>query len=185
MIKMKLRVLTSITTLGATLLLFAHVVVRASEPAEVRATVQRVFEQLRSHDYNSLYDLLPNNSRSRISRERFVDALERSQGFYQLDRLEIGTLKVQGNLAVVDTVLYGKVLAPIQAEGKIVAQQYLVREDGKWRVATGDQATVRKFLAGTPGFNKTFKIRQPQVFIKQNGQWIEFKRPQPRSGMKG
>ena len=153
----------------------------ASEQTEVRGLVQRVFEQLRNHDYNSLYDLLPNTSRSRLSRERFVSALERAQGFYQLDRLEIGSLKVQGNLAVVDTVLYGRVVAPIQAEGKIVAQQYLVREDGQWRVATGDQSTVKKFLASTPGFSKGFKIRQPQVFVKQNGQWIEFKGPRSRS----
>jgi len=149
----------------------------ASDQTEVRATVQRVFEQLRNHDYSSLYDLLPNTSRTKLSRERFVSALERAQGFYQLDRLEIGSLKVQGNLAVVDTVLYGRVVAPIQAEGKIVAQQYLVREDGKWRVATGDQTTVKKFLANTPGFSKGFKIRQPQVFVKQNGEWIEFKGP--------
>ncbi|HET6861706.1 MAG TPA: hypothetical protein VFH91_01625 [Pyrinomonadaceae bacterium] len=152
----------------------------ASDQTEVRGVVQRVFEQLRNHDYNSLYDLLPNTSRSRLSRERFVSALERAQGFYQLDRLEIGSLKVQGNLAVVDTVLYGRVVAPVQAEGKIVAQQYLVREDGHWRVATGDQSTVKKFLASTPGFSKRFKIRQPQVFVKQNGQWIEFKGPRGR-----
>jgi len=152
----------------------------ASEQTEVKDVVQRVFEQLRTHNYDSLYELLPNSSRSKLSRERFVSALERAQGFYQLDRLEIGSLKVQGNLAVVDTVLYGRVVAPIQAEGKIIAQQYLVREDGKWRVATGDQSTVKKFLASTPGFSKGFKIRQPQVFFKQNGQWIEFKGPRGR-----
>ena len=73
----------------------------ASEQTEVKDVVQRVFEQLRTHNYDSLYELLPNSSRSKLSRERFVSALERAQGFYQLDRLEIGSLKVQGNLAVV------------------------------------------------------------------------------------
>ncbi|HKR13912.1 MAG TPA: hypothetical protein VJT15_17745, partial [Pyrinomonadaceae bacterium] len=111
--------------------------------AEVRSTVQNVFEQLKSHNYGALYDLLPGSSRNRLSRERFVSALERAQGFYQLDRMDIGAIKVSGNLAVVDTVLYGRVVTPIQAEGKIVAQQYLVREDGKWRVATGDQSAVK------------------------------------------
>ena len=77
-------------------------------------------------------------------------------------------------MAVVDTVLYGRVVAPIQAEGKIVVQQYLLREDGKWRVATGDQSTVRKVLAANPGFSKAFKIKQPQVYVKQNNQWVEF-----------
>jgi hypothetical protein len=87
-----------------------------------------------------------------------------------------------GNLAVVDTVLYGRVVTPIQAEGKIVVQQYLLKEEGKWRVATGDQSTVKKFLAANPGFNKRFRIQQPRVYIKQNDRWVEFN---PQRGNKG
>lgn len=149
-------------------------VARASDVTDVRGTVQNVFEQLKSRNYSELYDLLPGSSRNRMSRDRFVSALQRAQDFYQLDRLEIGAVKVSGNLAVVDTTLYGKVVAPIQAEGKIVVQQYLLREDGKWRVATGDQSAVKKFLAQTPGFSKGFKIRQPRIYVKQNDKWIEF-----------
>ena len=148
--------------------------VRASDQSDVRNTVQNVFEQLKSHNYSALYDLLPGSSRNRMSRDRFVSALERAQGFYQLDRLDIGAVKIMGNLAVVDTVLYGRVVNPIQAEGKIVVQQYLLREDGKWRVATGDQSSVKKFLAENPGFSKRFKIQQPRVYVKQGEKWIEF-----------
>jgi hypothetical protein len=147
---------------------------RASDVSDVRSTVQNVFQQLKSRNYSELYDLLPDSSRNRLSRDRFVSALQRAQDFYQLDRLEIGAVKVNGNLAVVDTVLYGRVVTPIQAEGKIVVQQYLIREDGKWRVATGDQSAVRKFLAQNPGFGKGFKLRQPQIFIKQDNKWVEF-----------
>ncbi len=145
--------------------------------AEVRSTVQSVFEQLKSQNYSALYDLLPGSARSRMSRERFVGALQRAQGFYQLDRMDIGAIKLSGNLAVVDTVLYGRIVNPIQAEGKIVAQQYLVREDGKWRVATGDQATVKKFLASNPAFGKGFRIREPRIYIKQGDKWVEFNVP--------
>jgi hypothetical protein len=155
---------------------FLPTTARASE-AEVRSTVQKVFEQLKSQNYSALYDLLPGTARTRMSRERFVGALQRAQGFYQLDRMDIGTIKVSGNLAVVDTVLYGRIVNPIQAEGKIVAQQYLVREDGKWRVATGDQSTVRKFLAANPAFGKGFKIREPRIYFKQNNKWVEFNVP--------
>ena len=154
-------------------------IVKASDQSDVRSTVQHVFEQLKSQNYSALYDLLPGSSRNRMSRDRFVSALQRAQDFYQLDRIDIGAIKVMGNLATVDTVLYGRVTAPIQAEGKIVVQQYLLREDGKWRVATGDQSTVRKFLADNPGFNKGFRIQQPRVFIKQDNKWIEFN---PRRG---
>jgi hypothetical protein len=163
--------------LSFTVLVIAFVAVtsvRASDQSDVRNTVQNVFEQLKSHNYGALYDLLPGSTRNRMSRDRFVSALERAQGFYQLDRIDIGAIKVMGNLAVVDTVLYGRVVNPIQAEGKIVVQQYLLREDGKWRVATGDQSSVKKFLAENPGFGKRFKIQQPRVYIKQNDKWIEF-----------
>lgn len=155
-------------------LLVFGVSAQASDAADVRSTVQSVFDQLKSRNYSGLYDLLPGSSRNRMSRDRFVNALQRAQDFYQLDRLEIGAVKVSGNLAVVDTVLYGRVVAPIQAEGKIVVQQYLVREEGKWRVATGDQSTVKKFLAQNPAFSKGFKIRQPRIYVKQNDKWVEF-----------
>lgn len=155
-------------------ILVLGVAARASDASDVRNTVQSVFEQLKSRNYSGLYDLLPGSSRNRMSRDRFVSALQRAQDFYQLDRIEIGAVKVSGNLAVVDTVLYGRVVAPIQAEGKIVAQQYLLREDGKWRVATGDQGAVKRFLAQNPGFSRGFKIRQPRIYIKQNDKWLEF-----------
>jgi hypothetical protein len=159
------------------LLIAASSMAKASDQSDVRATVQNVFEQLKSHNYDALYDFLPDASRNRMSRDRFVNALQRAQDFYQLDRMDIGAVKVMGDLAVVDTVLYGKVVAPIQAEGKIVAQQYLLREGGKWRVATGDQSSVKKFLADNPGFSKGFKIRAPRVYVKQNGGWVEFNAP--------
>lgn len=161
-------------SLALVLLLVVTGAARASDVSDVRNMVQNVFEQLKSRNYSELYDVLPGASRNRLSRDRFVSALQRAQDFYQLDRLEIGAIKVNGNLAVVDTVLYGRVVAPIQAEGKIIVQQYLVREEGKWRVATGDQSTLRKFLADNPGFGKGFKIRQPQIFIKQNNKWVRF-----------
>lgn len=148
-----------------------------SSQAEVRSTVQNVFEQLKSGNFSALYDVLPSSARTRMSRERFVGALQRTQGFYQLDRMEIGAIKESGNFAVVDTTLYGRVVNPIQAEGKIVAQQYLIREEGKWRVATGDQATVKKFLAANPAFGKGFQIREPRIYVKQGDKWVEFNMP--------
>lgn len=144
-----------------------------SDEAEVRGVVQTIFEQLKSEQYDQLYDTLPAASRSRITRERFTNALRRTSGTYRLDRLEIGAVRVSGDIAAVDTVMYGSVQRPVEAEGKIVAQQYLVREDGKWRVATGDRATVQKFLAANPRFAKKFSIRAPQVFVKRDGRWID------------
>ena len=144
-----------------------------SDESTVREVVQTVFEQLTAGRYVELYDSLPSASRSRISRERFADLLRRSSGTYKLDRMEVGAVRVSGDIAAVDTVMYGSVERPLQAEGKIVAQQYLVREDGKWRVATGDRTTVRRFLAANPAFAKKFPIREPRVFVKRDGRWLD------------
>jgi hypothetical protein len=175
---MKHRVVLCLAILASFVLSAA--VVRASDESDVRNTVERVFEQLKSGDYNGLYDVLPNSARARMSRDRFTSALQRAQDFYVLDRMEIGSTRILGDLAVVNTVLYGRLVSPVQAEGKIVVQQYLMREEGKWRVATGDQAAVRKFLAANPAYSKGFKIQSPRVFIKQEGKWVEFNPPRRR-----
>ena len=148
-----------------------------SNEAEVRAVVEHVFQSLKDKNYEALYETLPACSRSRISRERVAIALRRTQDSYALDRMEIGKLNVAGNIAVVDTVLYGRLLKPFDTEGKIVVQQYLVREDGKWKVATGDRATIQRFLSTNPSFARQFRIRPPRVFVKKDGSWGEFPPP--------
>ena len=157
--------------------LLAPRVMHASEETDVRGTVERVFQQLKSRDYGTLYDSLPASSRTRMSRDRFGNALKRAQDMYVLDRIDIGQVRVSGNLAVVDTVLYGRVVIPLEMEGKIVVQQYLVREDDKWRVATGDTGTIKRFLANNPTFARKFPIRQPRIYVKQNDRWVEFTPP--------
>ncbi len=154
--------------------------VSGSEETQVRSMVQRVFQQLKSRDYSGLYDSLPSSSRARMSRERFVSALKRAQDIYVLDRMDIGPVRVSNRLAVVDTVLYGRVVTPFQTEGKIIVQQYLVQEDGEWRVATGDNGTIRRFLASNPSFARKFPIRRPRIYVKQNGSWVEFSPPRRR-----
>jgi hypothetical protein len=167
-------VILTTVTVALLLVLSTATLTRAASPeSEVRAVVQRVFEQLKSGQYSALYETLPSTSRARISRERFNSTLQRTRNMYQLDRLDVGAVRVSNNLAVVDTVMYGRVLQPVAAEGKIVVQQYLVREDGNWRVATGDNQTIRRFLAATPAFGRKFAIRPPRVYVKQNGRWIE------------
>lgn len=151
--------------------------VRASDEGDVRSVVQQVFNQLQSHDYGPVYDSLPAATRNRMNRERFINALKRSQDRYVLDRISIGAVRVAGNIAVADTELFGRVASPFQAEGKIVVQQYVVREGGRWRVATGDSATINRFLKANPSFAKKFPIRQPQVFVKQDGKWVQFNGP--------
>lgn len=144
----------------------------ASDESDVRSTVQRVFDQLKSGQYEALYDSLPSSSRTRISRDRLVQGLRRSQDMLQLQRIEIGAVRVSGNLAVVDTTMYAHISKPFDGDGKLVVQQYLIREDGSWRVATGDNATINSFLKNNPTFARKFPIKKPQAFVNQSGKWI-------------
>ena len=166
-------------TAGTALLLLvipvSLVVAQSSEESTVRSVVQQVFSQLQSHDYGSVYDSLPSSTRTRMTKSRFISALQRAQDRYVLDRIRIGNVRVSGNLAVVDTELFGRISQPFPAEGKIAVQQYLVREDGKWRVATGDNGTIQRFLKSNPVFARKFPIRQPRIYVKQGDKWVEFK----------
>lgn len=147
-------------------------VVEASPEDDVRNVVQQTFQQLQSRNYSAVYDSLPSATQKRMSRSRFTSALQRAQGRYALDRISIGSVRVSGDLAVADTELFGRVTTPITAEGKIVVQQYLVREGGKWRVATGDNATIQQFLKSNPAFARKFPVRQPRIYIKQGDRWV-------------
>lgn len=130
------------------------------DAADVRKTVRRVFEQMKAHQYSDLYDTLSASSRSRISRQRFINGMQRMDDTYELDRIEIGAVRVRGNTATVDTVIYGRVLRPTEGEGKLVAQQTLVREGGEWHVSTGSTA------AGLSN-------RSPRLYVKRDGRWVD------------
>jgi len=134
-----------------------------SDESDVRVTIQGVFDQLKSGNYAALYDSLPSSSRARVAKDSFVAGLRRTSDVFQLDRIEIGAIRVSGNLAVVDTTMYARVNKPFKADGKLVVQQYVVREDGQWRVATGDNATINRFLKENPSFARRFPIKRPKI----------------------
>src|SRR5215471_3257162 len=169
-------------TAGAIILLICSPLwVAASDQSDVRAAVQRIFDQLKNGEYESLYDSLPASARNRISRERLVQGLQRTHDNLQLQRIEIGQVRVSGNLAVVDTTMYAHVAKPFDADGKLVVQQYLIREDGSWKVATGDTATINRFLQSNPSFGKRFPIKKPEAFVYQNDKWVPIPLGQRRS----
>ena len=58
---MKMRMYTRSTAAAILAIVFISnsALVRASDQTDVRATVQSVFEQLKSRNYDALYDVLP------------------------------------------------------------------------------------------------------------------------------
>ena len=145
----------------------------ASGETEARNAVEQAFQQLKAGDYNSLYEVLPSASQRRLGRERFVRALARTRAMYELERLEIGAVRVSGDLGVVDSTIYGRALAPFAGEGKIVARQYVVRDGGRWRVTTGDRATIQPLLAANPTFAKKYPLTEPRLYLKRDGRWVD------------
>jgi len=157
--------------LGLILLFAISAFAAPSDQTDVRAAVQHIFDQLRNGEYSSLYDALPSAARTRITREQLVRGLEQSKDTFQLQRIDIGTVSVSGNLAVVDTTMYARING-LNADGKLVVQQYLIKEDGRWKVATGDTATINRFLQSNPAFGRRFPIKKPQAFVYQNNKWV-------------
>jgi hypothetical protein len=144
----------------------------AADESEVKSAVERAFAQLKGGDYGALYDVLPTSAQKKITRESFTRSLERTRGMYELDRLEIGAVHAAGDLAVVDSVIYGRAKAPFEGDGKIVVRQYLVREDGRWRVTTGDRKTIAPLLAANPTFARRYPLMQPRLYVKRDNRWV-------------
>jgi hypothetical protein len=160
--------LTTLSSLGS------RAFARAAEAdeSEVKSAVERAFAQLKGGDYGALYDVLPTAAQKKITRESFTRSLERTRGMYELDRLEIGAVHAAGDLAVVDSVIYGRAKAPFDGDGKIVVRQYLVREDGRWRVTTGDRKTIAPLLAANPAFARRYPLTQPRLYVKRDNRWV-------------
>lgn len=142
-----------------------------STTADVRTAVQQIFEQLKSGQYAELYEALPLSSQKRITRDRFIKSLESTRDLYALDRLEIGKIVRLGQTALVDTTLYARLYKPVEANGKLVIQQHLIREGDKWRVATGDPQAKKDFIETNPKAGKY--LHETRVFMRQGERWID------------
>jgi hypothetical protein len=165
---------TGLAIVAATSATTARALFVTDDQSEVRGVVRQVFEQLKARQYSALYDRMPGSSQRRISRERFTSALKRTSDMYELERLEIGAVRVSGDIAVVNIVMYGRVSRPVDSDGKIDSQLYLVREGGRWRVVLGDSArSTRSMLADYPDFTKKYPPREPRAYVKQNGRWVD------------
>lgn len=154
----------------------------AAQGGEPRAVVQSFFTLLKAQKYSALYDYLPGEMQQRVTREKLTESLKRLGGFIILERMDIGRVQQKGDFAVIDTTFYGRLLRPFEMngqklqEGRVSVQQYLFKENGRWKIATSDSSTRAYFLKRHPEFKQGFQFTQPQFAFKQNGQWKTFTR---------
>lgn len=145
----------------------------AVQEGDVREALQQSFRHLRAGRYDELYEDLPATTRTRLSRARFTNGLRRTRDMYELDRMEIGAVRVEGDFAAADTTVYGNVRRPFEGEGRIIVRQYLVREDDRWRVVTDDRTRVRQLLARHQQIARRFPPREPRAAVLRDGRWVE------------
>lgn len=148
-----------------------------------RAAVEKFFALLKTQQYAQLYDFLPSELQGQLTREQLTASLQRLDSFLTIERLQIGRVQQQGDFAVVDTTIYGRLKKPLRfneaeiTEGRVVAQQYLFKENGQWKVVTADDRTRAYFLKRNPNFNQQFQLARPQFAFKRAGQWTPLGTP--------
>lgn len=151
--------------------------------SNVRGAVQSFFSLLKSQKYSELYDFLPSQLQSQMSREQLTASLTRLGAYLTVERMEIGRIQQKGNFAVVDTTIYGSLKRTMNIngeqvkEGRISVQQYLLKENGRWKITTADNRTRDFFLKRNPEFKKQFQLSQPQFAFKQKGRWTPLGQP--------
>src|SRR5689334_16349857 len=137
----KHNVLSSVC-LTACLLFTCAVALTQTKSTNPRAAVQAFFTLLKTQQYQALYDYLPSQFQQQTTREQLTQSLKRLDSFITIGNLELGRVQQKGDFAVVDTTIYGKLRQPLKlngleiSEGRVATQQYLLKENSQWKVAT-------------------------------------------------
>jgi hypothetical protein len=148
-----------------------------SQPKDARAAVETFFSLLKSQKYSSLYEFLPSQLQQQITPAQLALSLKRLDSFLIIDRMEVGRVQQKGDFAVIDTTIYGRLKKPYKVngeevtEGRVSVQQFLYKENNRWKIATADNRTRDYFLKNHPEFNKQFQFALPRFEFKQNGRW--------------
>jgi len=145
----------------------------ASDRGSITDAVTQTFNALRDRQYGAAYDNLPSVMKENVTRAAFIKQMAKAGDRYQLERVEILNVQSSGNFAVVDTVMYGQVLKPTRASGKLVVQQLLVREGGSWKIASGYLRLLRRLKAEEPQLAKQYRQQTPRLYALDGGRWVE------------
>lgn len=153
-----------------------------------RAAVISFFNSLKAGQYDALYDQLPSQVQQQASREQTVNSLKRLGAFIVMERMDVGQVQQRGDHAVIDTTIFGRLTRPMKvdgeeiAEGRVVVQQYLIKEGKEWRVITADDRTRAYFLRQNPEFSRGFTLSSPQFSYKKDGSWHSLMQRAPNQG---
>jgi hypothetical protein len=171
-------------TRQTTLLLFFSLVI-ISEPLasvnaekSIRGAIQRYFTLLKTGRYGQLYDSLPLVFQKQSTREEVAASLGRLGEFLKLERIEIGEIEQRGDVAVASTTIFGALPRPITLnnreirQGRVSSRQYLIRENGVWKIASANERTLRAFMKAHPEVETLFPQTHTRFELLSDGKWI-------------
>lgn len=159
--------------------LFSLTIMAGAGSSDPKAAVEDFFQVLKAEKYQAIYSYLPAEMHDEISVEGLKEVMRPLFSYLHLERMEVGRVQQKGNFAVIDTTIYGKLSAKLSKapangpqEAKIAVQQYLLKENGKWKIATSTNRSRAILIKKHPEFKKDFVFSPPRVFVRQNGQWV-------------
>ncbi|HEY8461738.1 MAG TPA: hypothetical protein VIM99_15215 [Blastocatellia bacterium] len=156
---------------------------QSKDARSARSAVNKFFQLLKSQSYPALYEFLPSDLQRQITREQLTLSLRRLDSFITIERMEVGRVQQRGDFAVVNTTIYGRLKKPVKvngeevSEGRVTAQQFLLRESGQWKVATADNRTQSYFLKRNAEFSKQFQLARPKFEFKHRDGWTAMGKP--------
>ena len=165
--------------LACLLALAAETRAAINDTKAVRGTLERYFILLKTGRYERVYDLLPLSAQSLTSRQEMVTGLSRLNDLLRFEKIEIGRIERKGDLAVAATAIYGTLIRPVSldgeaiSQGRITSQQYLIREQGGWKIGSINEATLRLFLKEHPTAGTLFAQQHTRFELLRSGQWVK------------
>ena len=148
------------------------------ETKAVRGTLERYFTLLKTGRYERVYDLLPLSAQGVTSRQEMAAGLSRLTELLRFEKIEIGRIEQKGGMAVAATAIYGTLAQPVTlngetiSQGRVTSQQYLIREQGRWKIASVNEVTLRLFLKEHPAAGTLFSQQYTRFELLRNGQWV-------------
>lgn len=145
----------------------------------VELTYQMYAAALMTGDFNGAYGYLSSHVQKLINYDLFVEASIEMEKISLLKGCQLSGLKIKGKYAGAKSIIYLDFLPEKEGgnilSGKIEAPIYFIRENEKWKIATGEDSSIEAFLKIHPAARKLYQPFSTQAYYKQKGYWIGFR----------
>ncbi|MBN2134111.1 MAG: hypothetical protein JW737_00120 [Acidobacteria bacterium] len=146
---------------------------------EVQSAYAKYSTALIMGEFKTAYDCLSSSQKKTTNYKLFVEANEKMSKVTNLKASQLSSLKMKGKYAAAKAVIYLDFIPEDKDKqvlnGKIETPVYFIKENGEWKIATGEEENMKIFLKQHPDAAKLMEPFKTQVYYKQKGIWIGFK----------